>query len=178
MRAEIDGCQCLGHAGAVATTSLPAVLPARAVQTVQSGEADLDAPPGAAGVVSACCTPLTGAPLSSAEADTLAAVLRAIAVPTRLRLLSMIYAREGGEACVCELTEPLGLTQPTISHHLKVLVDAGLLTRDKRGVWAYYRAVPGALAALGAIFAPPARDEGSRADQSRSTRASSIQAAR
>lgn len=90
----------------------------------------------------------------------------------------MIYAREGGEACVCELTEPLGLTQPTISHHLKVLVDAGLLTRDKRGVWAYYRAVPGALAALGAIFAPPARDEGSRADQSRSTRASSIQAAR
>lgn len=153
MDAEIDGCQCLGHAGRVVTTFRPDVLPARALQT------DLDAPPGAAGAISACCTPLTRAPLSAAEADTLAAVLKAIAVPTRLRLLSMIYAREGGEACVCELTEPLGLTQPTVSHHLKVLVDAGLLTRDKRGVWAYYRAVPGALAALGAIFAP-VRDEG------------------
>jgi ArsR family transcriptional regulator len=67
----------------------------------------------------------------------------------------MIYAHDGGEACVCELTEPLGLTQPTVSHHLKVLVDAGLITRDKRGVWAYYRAVPDALAALARVFSPP-----------------------
>jgi ArsR family transcriptional regulator len=112
-------------------------------------------PASLTGAISTCCTPLARAPLSAQEADTLVAVLKAIAVPTRLRLLSMIYAREGGEACVCELTEPLGLTQPTISHHLKVLVDAGLITRDKRGVWAYYRAVPEALAALAAVFTPP-----------------------
>ncbi|ABW10169.1 transcriptional regulator, ArsR family [Parafrankia sp. EAN1pec] len=64
----------------------------------------------------------------------------------------MIYAGDGGEACVCELTEPLGLSQPTVSHHLKILVDAGLVTREKRGVWAYYRTVPDALAALAAAF--------------------------
>ncbi len=106
------------------------------------------------GAIAACCTPLAAAPLSAEAAEQLAGVLKAIAVPARLRLLSMIYARDGGEACVCELTEPLGLTQPTVSHHLKVLVDAGLISRDKRGVWAYYRPVPGALAALGALFRP------------------------
>ncbi len=106
------------------------------------------------GAIAACCTPLAAAPLSAAGAEQLAGVLKAIAVPARLRLLSMIYARDGGEACVCELTEPLGLTQPTVSHHLKVLVDAGLISRDKRGVWAYYRPVPAALAALGALFRP------------------------
>jgi ArsR family transcriptional regulator len=111
--------------------------------------------PGLAGAISACCTPLARAPLSADDADRLVAVLKAVAVPARLRLLSMIYARDGGEACVCELTEPLGLTQPTVSHHLKVLVDAGLITRDKRGVWAYYRPVPEALAALAAVFQPP-----------------------
>jgi ArsR family transcriptional regulator len=94
--------------------------------------------------------------MSAEDAEQLAAVLKAIAVPARLRLLSMIYARDGGEACVCELTEPLGLTQPTVSHHLKVLVDAGLISRDKRGIWAYYRPVPGAMAALAAMLTPPA----------------------
>ncbi len=108
------------------------------------------------GVPAECCIPLTRAPLSADDAERLVAVLKAIAVPARLRLLSMIYAHEGAEACVCELTSPLGLTQPTISHHLKVLVDAGLLTRSKRGVWAYYRAVPDALAALAAVLTPPA----------------------
>jgi ArsR family transcriptional regulator len=107
--------------------------------------------------VALCCTPLAHTPLSAAEADHLATILKAIAVPTRLRILSMIHARNGGEACVCELTEPLGLTQPTVSHHLKVLVDAGLITRDKRGVWAYYRPVPGALATLAAVLTPAAR---------------------
>ncbi|MCK9902610.1 transcriptional regulator [Parafrankia colletiae] len=131
----------------MATTTAAATLPVLG--------ATADSPPGLAGAISACCTPLSRAPLSAEEADTLVAVLKAIAVPTRLRLLSMIYARDGGEACVCELTEPLGLTQPTISHHLKVLVDAGLITRDKRGVWAYYRAVPEALVALAAVFSPP-----------------------
>ena len=76
------------------------------------------------------------------QAADLARILKALADPTRLRLVSMVAAHEGGEACVCDLTEPLGLTQPTISHHLKILVDAGIFTRDKRGVWAYYALVP------------------------------------
>nr|MDT0667777.1 metalloregulator ArsR/SmtB family transcription factor [Micromonospora sp. DSM 115978] len=88
----------------------------------------------------------------------MAGVLKSVADPTRLRLLSMIFAHEGGEACVCELTEPLGLSQPTISHHLKILVDAGLLTRDKRGVWAYYRAVPERLAEVSRMIGPSHRD--------------------
>ena len=82
----------------------------------------------------------------------LLAALRAVAEPTRLRLVSMVAAHEGGEACVCDLTEPLGLTQPTISHHLKVLVEAGILSRDKRGVWAYYALRPQSLQALAAIL--------------------------
>ncbi|KLL10690.1 transcriptional regulator [Protofrankia sp. BMG5.30] len=138
----------------MATAPLPTPLPARAAPTGPGTRADSDAS-GLAGLPVACCTPLTRAPLSAEEAERLVTVLRAIAVPARLRLLSMIYARENGEACVCELTEPLGLSQPTVSHHLKVLVDAGLITRDKRGVWAYYRAVPDALAALATVFAPP-----------------------
>ncbi len=104
----------------------------------------------------ACCTPLARAPLSAEAAEALAGLLKAIADPARLRLLSLIQAHEGGEACVCDLTDPLGLTQPTISHHLKVLLDAGLVTRDKRGVWAYYRAVPATLAALGGVLGAPA----------------------
>lgn len=111
---------------------------------------------GEQGVPAECCTPLARAPLTEADAERIVAVLKAIAVPARLRLLSLVYAHEGAEACVCELTGPLGLTQPTVSHHLKVLVDAGLLTRSKRGVWAYYRVVPGALAALAAVLTPPA----------------------
>jgi ArsR family transcriptional regulator len=99
-----------------------------------------------------CCAPLTRRPLDARAADELARKLKAIADPTRLRLLSMVAAHVGGEACVCELTDPLGLTQPTISHHLRVLVDAGLLTRDKRGVWAYFALVPGALDSLAALL--------------------------
>ena len=79
----------------------------------------------------ACCAPLVREPLEADAATDLAQTLKAIADPARLRLLSLIAAHEGGEACVCDLTEPLGLTQPTVSHHLKVLVDAGLLHRDK-----------------------------------------------
>ena len=83
--------------------------------------------------------------MTAASAQQLARTLKAIADPTRLRLLSLVAAHDGGEACVCDLTEPVGLSQPTVSHHLKILVDAGLLTRDKRGVWAYYALMPGAL---------------------------------
>jgi ArsR family transcriptional regulator len=100
----------------------------------------------------ACCVPLVRQPLTAEAATDLARTLKAIADPARLRLLSMIAAHEGGEACVCDLTEPLGLTQPTVSHHLKVLVDAGLLTRDKRGVWAYFTLVPGALDSLSDVL--------------------------
>src|SRR5579864_4410730 len=104
-----------------------------------------------------CCpVPLLREPLTAAQAADLARTLKALADPARLRLLSMVAAHDGGEACVCDLTEPLGLTQPTVSHHLKVLVDAGLLTRDKRGVWAYYAVVPGALDSLAAILSGPA----------------------
>jgi ArsR family transcriptional regulator len=100
----------------------------------------------------ACCVPLTREPLTATAAAVLAQRLKAIADPTRLRLLSMVAAHADAEACVCDLTEPLGLTQPTVSHHLKVLVDAGLLTRDKRGVWAYFALVPGALDSLAALL--------------------------
>ena len=103
-------------------------------------------------VAAACCTPLLREPITAGQAAELARLLKALADPTRLRLVSLVAAHDGGEACVCDLTEPLGLTQPTISHHLKILVDAGIFTRDKRGVWAYYALVPGAMNALAGIL--------------------------
>ena len=96
----------------------------------------------------ACCTPLTRAAITEQAAAQLSQTMKALADPARLRLLSLIASHDGSEACACDLTEPVGLSQPTVSHHLKVLVDAGLLTRDKRGVWAYYAVVPGALDAI------------------------------
>lgn len=104
-----------------------------------------------------CCAPLATEPLSPEGAEHLARVLKALADPVRLRLLSLIQTH--GEACVCHLTEPLGLSQPTISHHLKVLRDAGLVEREKRGVWAYYWAVPETLAALCDLISSPAAPE-------------------
>jgi ArsR family transcriptional regulator len=99
-----------------------------------------------------CCAPSAGGGLDAGTAQQLAAVLKVIADPTRLRLLSMVAARgSAGEACICELTEPVGLTQPTVSHHMKMLVDAGLLEREQRGKWAYYRLVPNALATLAQV---------------------------
>jgi ArsR family transcriptional regulator len=98
------------------------------------------------------CASITREPVGEAGARDLAAVLKALADPTRLRLVSMIAAHEGAEACVCDLTEPLGLSQPTVSHHLKVLLDAGFLTRSKRGTWAYYALVPGSLDAVAATL--------------------------
>lgn len=99
-----------------------------------------------------CCAPLLREPITASQAAGLARTLKAIADPVRLRLVSMVAAHDGGEACVCDLTQPLGLTQPTISHHLKILVEAGIFTRDKRGVWAYYALVPSALDALSAVL--------------------------
>lgn len=99
-----------------------------------------------------CCRPITGTALDAAAAERLATVLRALAEPARLRLVSLIAGHDSGEACVCDLTAPVGLSQPTVSHHLKVLVDAGLLERSQRGKWAYYRLVPAALDALADVF--------------------------
>jgi ArsR family transcriptional regulator, arsenate/arsenite/antimonite-responsive transcriptional repressor len=91
------------------------------------------------------CTPSGKPALGAKEAQRRASVFKALADPNRLRLLSIVKAGDSGEACVCDLTEPLDLGQPTVSHHLKILVDAGLLNREKRGTWAYYSLVPGAL---------------------------------
>lgn len=89
--------------------------------------------------VAACCSPLTGGVLDNLAAERLASVFKALADPARVKLVSLIAASAGGEACICDLTEPLGLSQPTVSHHMKLLVDSGLVSRDQRGKWAYYR---------------------------------------
>lgn len=100
----------------------------------------------------ACCSPLTAAPLSADQADRIAPLLKALADPVRLRLLSLVAAHADGEACVCDLNDAFDLSQPTISHHLKVLHESGLLERSKRGVWVYYRVAPGALTDLAALI--------------------------
>jgi ArsR family transcriptional regulator, arsenate/arsenite/antimonite-responsive transcriptional repressor len=109
----------------------------------------LQAPIGAG-----CCTPVVGGVLSVDDAERLARLLRAVADPTRLRLVSIIAAHEGAEACVCDLIEPVGLTQGTVSHHLRVLVDAGVLSREQRGRWAYYSIVDETLKAIASAVEP------------------------
>lgn len=101
----------------------------------------------------ACCSPLTEGVLGIEEAERLARTFKALGDPTRVRLLSLIAAADGGEACICDLTTPVALSQPTVSHHMKVLVDAGLITREQRGKWAYYAVVNDALQALGTTLA-------------------------
>jgi ArsR family transcriptional regulator len=103
--------------------------------------------------LAACCSPITRAVISQSDAGSLARTLKAVADPARIRLISMVAAHEDGEACVCDLTEPLGLSQPTVSHHLKVLVDAGIFTRTKRATWAYYQLVPGSLDSIAGLLA-------------------------
>lgn len=97
----------------------------------------------------ACCSTLTGGVLDEDDAATLAKMFKALGDPTRVRLLSMIAAGEDSEACICDLTGPVGLSQPTVSHHMKLLTEAGLVTREQRGRWAYYRIVGDALESLG-----------------------------
>ncbi len=104
----------------------------------------------------ACCTPLTGTAMSSEQAEQVAPLLKALADPVRLRLVSLIASADGSEACVCDLNEAFDLTQATISHHLKVLHSAGILDREKRGVWVYYAVRAGALSAVGTLFTSPA----------------------
>jgi len=105
----------------------------------------------------ACCPPLSAEPLSAEQAAQVAPLLKALAEPVRLRLMSLVASHPGGEACVCDLNDAFDLSQPTISHHLRVLHEAGLLDREKRGVWVYYRARTEALASLGALIGDPAR---------------------
>lgn len=100
--------------------------------------------------ISECCPQGLAEPLGRGEADQLAALLKAVADPARLRLLSLI--RSSGEACACELTEPIGLSQPTVSHHLKVLTEAGLLRREQRGQWAWFTVDRERLAELAGLF--------------------------
>jgi ArsR family transcriptional regulator, arsenate/arsenite/antimonite-responsive transcriptional repressor len=104
----------------------------------------------------ACCNPVTGGVVDTDAAEALARIFRALGDPTRVRLLSLIAAHADSEACVCDLTEPVGLSQPTVSHHLKQLVEAGLITREQRGKWAYYRVEQGALDALASALRRPA----------------------
>lgn len=98
--------------------------------------------------LAACCAPITRELVDVAAAEQLARSFRALGDPTRVRLLSLIAATEGGESCICDLTEPVSLSQPTVSHHMKVLADAGLVSRTQRGKWAYFRVEEGALAGL------------------------------
>jgi ArsR family transcriptional regulator, arsenate/arsenite/antimonite-responsive transcriptional repressor len=107
-------------------------------------------------VLESCCSPVIGQVLSQAEAEQLATALKAVADPARLRLISVVAAADGGEVCVCDLTALVGLSQPTVSHHLKILADAGILNREQRSKWAYYRLVPDALGILGRLLASPA----------------------
>lgn len=104
-------------------------------------------------VEEACCAPLTTDRLDAEQAEALARSVKALADPTRLRMISIIAASPDQEACVCDITDAFDLGQPTVSHHLKVLLDAGFVTRTRRGTWAYYRLRPGALDALASVFA-------------------------
>ncbi len=105
--------------------------------------------------VAACSSPLVGEPVSEATAAGLAQVFKALGDPVRIRLLSLIGAHQGGEVCVCDLTTAFDLTQPTISHHLKVLRSAGIIDSERRGTWVYYRLVPAALDRVAAVLSGP-----------------------
>lgn len=99
------------------------------------------------------CVRLTAEPLAREAAESMAKLLKAVADPARLQLLSLIHASPSGEVCVCDFVEPLGLSQPTVSHHLKVLTEAGILVRERRASWAYFRVVPERWQALQELFA-------------------------
>lgn len=103
-----------------------------------------------------CCTPIGAAPLTEDDASELAAVFKALADPVRLRLLSIVASAAAGEACACDLTAPVGRSQPTVSHHMAVLVDVGLVHREQRGRWAWYRLNPEKVAAVRAALEPVA----------------------
>lgn len=104
--------------------------------------------------LAACCSPVTGGILDDQAAVQLASMFKALGDPTRVKLISLIAAADGGEACICDLVAPVKLSQPTVSHHMKSLVEAGLVTRDQRGKWAYYRVADATLAAMARALTP------------------------
>ncbi|MFD4988926.1 ArsR/SmtB family transcription factor [Streptomyces sp. NPDC058374] len=110
------------------------------------------------GAAESCCPTLLTAPLDEDQAAELAPVFKALGDPVRLRLLSMIASRAGGEICVCDLTPAFALSQPTISHHLKLLREAGLIASERRGTWVHYRLLPAATDRLAAVLTRPAPD--------------------
>ena len=101
-----------------------------------------------------CCAPLACEPLPEAGADELAALFKAVADPVRLRLLSLIACHEGGESCVCDLLDAFDMTAPSVSYHLKILREAGLISSERRGTWVYYRVNPEVMARMSAVLAP------------------------
>lgn len=105
-------------------------------------------------VTTSCCSTVTAGRMSAAEAERLAAMFKALGDPTRVRLLSLIAAQPDREACICDLVEPVGLSQPTVSHHMKQLVAAGLVVREQRGKWAFYRIVEETLTSLSVALRP------------------------
>src|SRR3954452_17720312 len=136
---EIDECRCLGRLA-------PRI---DVCQYRRMSKSQLELTPVQA---VACCSPLTRDPLRAEQAERVAPLLKAVADPVRLRLLSLVASHSDGEACVCDLNEAFDLSQPTISHHLKLLHEAGLLDREKRGVWVYYRLNAKALGDLTALL--------------------------
>lgn len=104
--------------------------------------------------LAACRSPVTGGVIADDVAEKLGKMFKALGDPTRVKLLSLIAAGAEGEACICDLTGPVGLSQPTVSHHMKQLVDAGLVTREQRGKWAYFSVAPDSLRLLAAALAP------------------------
>ncbi|ETK34726.1 ArsR family transcriptional regulator [Microbispora sp. ATCC PTA-5024] len=105
-------------------------------------------------VVAPCCPPLTERTLTAEEAERTAAMFKALSDPVRVRLFSAVASALGGEACVCDISD-VGVSQPTVSHHLKKLKEAGLLVSERRGTWVYYRVEPSVLAAMGQLLMAP-----------------------
>jgi ArsR family transcriptional regulator, arsenate/arsenite/antimonite-responsive transcriptional repressor len=126
--------------------------------SIQAGRKTLDLIPAATSrsVPEACAIPLVRDPIDETAAAGLAQVFKALGDPVRLRLVSLIGAHQGGEVCVCELATAFDLTQPTISHHLKVLREAGIIDSERRGTWVYYWLVPAVLERMAALLSPPA----------------------
>ncbi len=124
---------------------MPTQLPLLPDQSPDGPQADL---------AGGCCSSVTSGVLSTDEADRLARVFKALGDPTRVRLLSLIAAQPEREACICDLVDPVGLSQPTVSHHMKQLVDAGLVVREQRGRWAFYRVVEETLTLLSRALRP------------------------
>jgi ArsR family transcriptional regulator, arsenate/arsenite/antimonite-responsive transcriptional repressor len=124
---------------------------------MQPGRSALELLPAAGAPAGAaeCAIPLVREPIGESAVAGLAQVFKALGDPVRLRLVSLIGAHQGGEVCVCELTDAFALTQPTISHHLKVLREAGIITSQRRGTWVYYRLEPAVLDRMGALLTTP-----------------------